>query len=118
MVKSRGWLRSSIVAGYSALSCGWCLIAAAQTDQSSSVTQLQEVVVTAQKREERLQDVPVPVTAISGESLVQNNQLLVRDYFASVPGLSFVSSGYGNTVTVRGIAAGTTIPAATRPSAP
>jgi outer membrane receptor protein involved in Fe transport len=34
-------------------------------------TQLQEVVVTAQRREANLQDVPIAVTAFSGEALQQ-----------------------------------------------
>ena len=36
---------------------------------------LSEIVVTAQKREERLRDVPVPVTAINAQALVDNNRI-------------------------------------------
>jgi iron complex outermembrane receptor protein len=62
---------------------------------SNSVADLQrlmheEIVVTAQKRPERLQDVPVPVTAISGQSLLDNNQLHLQDYYATVPGLTMM----------------------------
>ena len=42
---------------------------AAPTMQNSS---LGEIIVTAEKREERLQDVPVPVTAISAAELAEN----------------------------------------------
>jgi iron complex outermembrane recepter protein len=41
----------------------------AQTDTTENVATLQEVVVTAQKRAERLQDVPISVAALSGASL-------------------------------------------------
>src|SRR5687767_15056733 len=37
---------------------------------ASSDTELEEVIVTAQKREQRLQDVPVSITALSADQLV------------------------------------------------
>src|SRR5262249_4004621 len=40
---------------------------------------LEEIVVTAQKREERLLDVPVPVTAISATALLDSNMLRIQD---------------------------------------
>ncbi len=46
-----------------------------------------EIIVTAQKRAERLQDVPVPVTAINASSLVDSNQLGLQDYYTKIPGL-------------------------------
>lgn len=68
---------------------------------------LREVVVTAQKREERLQDVPVPVTAITADTLVEANQLRIQDYYSSVPGLSMTSQGNGDvTLAIRGITTG------------
>lgn len=47
-----------------------------------------DIVVTAEKRDERLQDVPVPVSVIDTQALVENNQVLLRDYASSVPGLN------------------------------
>jgi iron complex outermembrane receptor protein len=70
--------------------------------------QLEQVVVTAQKREERLQDVPVPVTAISADTLVENNQLRLQDYFAEVPGLNYTTDFRGApSVSIRGLATAT-----------
>jgi iron complex outermembrane recepter protein len=69
---------------------------------------LQEVVVTAQKRTENLLDVPVPVTAIDAQSLVDSNQFRLQDYYTNVPGLS-VSPGNlrGDPIlTIRGITTG------------
>ena len=76
-----------------------------KSQQTSEPVKLQEVVVTAQKREERLQDVPVPVTAISAESLAQSNLSNLEDYYATVPGLSLTNSGYpgASTLAIRGI---------------
>jgi len=68
---------------------------------------LQEIVVTAQKRVERLQDVPMPVTAISASSLVSNNQLQLQDYYSQVPGLTLVPGlQSAQNLTLRGVSAG------------
>ena len=48
---------------------------------------LEEVVVTAQKREQSIQDVPISITAISGESLQANSVQDVYDLRATVPAL-------------------------------
>jgi len=69
--------------------------------------QLQEIVVTAEKRSERLQDVPVPVTAISADSLVASGYERLQDYFSQVPGLTFTSSTTDlSMVAIRGIITG------------
>jgi iron complex outermembrane recepter protein len=76
-------------------------------DQSASSAQEEEIIVTAQKREERLQDVPVPVTALSGQDLSAQNQLRLQDYFASVPGLNVApTSQASQTLTLRGLTTG------------
>jgi iron complex outermembrane receptor protein len=68
---------------------------------------LSEIIVTAQKREERLQDVPVPVTAIEANTLVDRNQLRLQDYYSSVPGLSVSPSiEQQTTISIRGINTG------------
>jgi iron complex outermembrane recepter protein len=73
----------------------------------TSGSELAEVVVTAEKRAERLQDVPVPVTAINTDSLLENNLVRLEDYYTSVPGLSLTSSTFGQpSVIIRGIATG------------
>jgi iron complex outermembrane recepter protein len=80
------------------------------TDASSATSQdtaLEEVVVTAQKRVERLQDVPVPVSAVDTDALADNNQLLLRDYYTKIPGL-YVTPGIqsNQTLSIRGITTG------------
>jgi len=70
---------------------------------------LEEVIVSAQKRDERLQDVPLSVTVLNAETLAENGQNRLVDYFATVPGLSLNSgpSGGGTQyVTIRGISTG------------
>jgi iron complex outermembrane recepter protein len=69
---------------------------------------LEEVIVTAQKQSERLQDVPVPVSAIAADILTSSNQLQIQDYYSKVPGLGLTLAGNGGepVVTIRGIATG------------
>jgi len=75
-------------------------------DQSGGPA-LTEIIVTAQKREERLQDVPVSVTAISSQTLLESNQLRLQDYYTLIPGLSVAPSAQSQElVTIRGITTG------------
>lgn len=78
----------------------------ARADTSSS--NLEEIIVTAQKRSERLQDVPVPVTAVSAEVLVSNNQLRLQDYYTSVPGFMVAptSKQTSQFLAIRGVSTG------------
>ena len=76
------------------------------SQDSSKKTQLTEIVVTAQKRTERLQDVPIPVSVLSADTLVDNNQLRLQDYSSGLPGLTFlpsVGANGGGTLSIRGI---------------
>jgi iron complex outermembrane recepter protein len=76
-------------------------------DESGSLRQVEEVVVTAQKRIERLSEVPVPVTAITADTLVGSNQLRFQDYYSKIPGVSFSSGFRGESfIAIRGVTTG------------
>lgn len=65
---------------------------------------LDVIVVTAQKREESLDDVPLSVTAASGEKLARQGISDVSDLAKVVPGFSYTESAYATPVyTLRGI---------------
>jgi len=71
----------------------------------------EDIVVTAQKRSERLQDVPVPVTVVGTAKLAQTNQLRVQDYFSKIPGVSYQAGGLEGQesqaiIVIRGITTG------------
>jgi len=70
--------------------------------------QLQEVVVTAQKRSENLLDVPVPVTAINAQKLLDSNQVRLQDYYSSVPGLNLAPALVSGapSLAIRGVTTG------------
>lgn len=61
---------------------------------SGASANLEEIIVTAQKREQRLQDVPVPVTVLNAEVLSNTNRSRIEDYFTSIPGMN-VNQGTG-----------------------
>jgi iron complex outermembrane receptor protein len=77
--------------------------------------QLEEVIVTAQKRSENLQDTPLSISAISGERLAQFNAKQLSDFAATIPGLQVDSGGAPgfNTITLRGISTGALFGAST-----
>jgi iron complex outermembrane receptor protein len=65
---------------------------------------LTEIIVTAQKREERLLDVPVPVTLVDAQALVESNQISIAQYYKSVPSLNYTPSGpTGSELAIRGL---------------
>ena len=78
-------------------------VALAQDDDSSaSSNALEEVLVTAQKREESLQDADISVTAVSGEVIRDFNVFNPKDLQAQLPGVQLMGSNIINT-TIRGV---------------
>src|SRR6201986_347376 len=70
---------------------------------------IETVTVTAEKRVEPLLNVPVPVTVVDPSSLVSNGQPNLKDWYTSVPGLSFSPQGRENNafnLSIRGITTG------------
>lgn len=78
------------------------------TNSSGEPAKLDEIVVTAQKREERLQDVPIPLTVVDTKNLEENNQTSLTDYYNQIPGLSLGATAAGNysLLVIRGISTG------------
>ncbi|MCP3732727.1 TonB-dependent receptor [Sphingomonas sp. MG17] len=64
-----------------------------------------EIVVTAQKREQRLIDVPMAVTAVTADSLVDQNLVTLRDFATRIPGLQ-ISAGGVQSIALRGVTTG------------
>jgi iron complex outermembrane recepter protein len=81
--------------------------AAAEAAGPASSDALETIVVTAEKREEKLKDVPMSITALGGGSLDNLQYRSFSDYAAMVPGLSLTTSQAGlTTLTLRGQNAG------------
>jgi iron complex outermembrane recepter protein len=80
----------------------------ASTGAEDDGLKLEEIVVSAQKRgDERLQDVPIPITVLDADKLASNSQVLLRDYAATIPGFNVSPNFAGNqNLTIRGISTG------------
>lgn len=67
----------------------WAQSLAAPADENLS----SDIVVTAQRRTESIQNVPIAVTAVTAQTLKDQNVQGVEDYFALTPNVSFQSNG-------------------------
>jgi iron complex outermembrane receptor protein len=83
---------------------------------SSDTMVIDELVVTAQKREENVQDVPIAITVVGGKQLERQQINTVTDLRRTAPSLEFAPPGQspGNGGFVRGL--GTTVSTATAES--
>ena len=72
-----------------------------------ALAQVDEITVTAQKRSESLQDVPISITAFGTEKLEELEVSAFDDYAKFIPSLSFQSTGPNSTtVYFRGVVSG------------
>ena len=70
--------------------------------QSSNA--IEEVVVTAQRVSESIQDVPIAVTALTGQMLEDKQVITVSDLQMNAPNVSFTNTNFGgNSLSIRGI---------------
>lgn len=74
----------------------------AQPQPVAGSNQVTEIVVTANKRSERLQDVPQAVTVVSGDQLIRQNVATVDDLSRTAPSLN-ATSGPAGSIAIRGI---------------
>ncbi|AQR61454.1 hypothetical protein BZG35_07170 [Brevundimonas sp. LM2] len=76
------------------------------TPPQPSFAQLGDVVVTARRREERAQDVPIALTVIGGEQLDKTNTYNVGQLTQQAPSVQLLSTNPRNTaITIRGLGA-------------
>jgi len=73
------------------------------TNQGSSASALQEIVVTATRREESLSKVPISITALTQESMDNLGVKDIADVVRFTPGLSIVDQGNFVSIAIRGI---------------
>jgi outer membrane receptor protein involved in Fe transport len=85
-----------------ATSLGMGSLVAYATDGEAPV--LQEIVITAQKREEPLQKTAASITVLTGQDLKDRGAVSFEDYAASVPALSISAKSPGDQVfSIRGV---------------
>jgi iron complex outermembrane receptor protein len=94
---------SAVLSGYTGAS--WAATAAATDTEAAGG--IEEIVVTAQRRSESIQDVPVTIQAITGEQLAQLNVTTFDDVLKYLPNVTFSSNGPGQgNIYMRGLSAG------------
>lgn len=94
------------------VSCGSALAQEArpETDPGVMDNKLEEIVVTATKRDVPVQDLPMGITALSERQLEESVFRVFQDYAATVPGLSFRGQGTNrNKIAIRGITDGASV---------
>jgi iron complex outermembrane recepter protein len=81
------------------------MVAAAQPSAAEESVGLEEVLVTASRREEKLQDVPAAVVAVTPEDFKFQGMQQVSDVFAYTPGVTFDDLGSigRGTIAARGV---------------
>ncbi len=94
---NRGLLKYALLAttGLAVMSVGSAAMAQAPADAASST--VDEVMVTAQKREQNAQDVPVAITALGAQQLQSSGPLSTEDLKSMVPSLNMTTgvAGFG-----------------------
>jgi iron complex outermembrane receptor protein len=88
-------------------SCAAAVHAAAVSESGSSSEALQEVTVTAQRRTENMQDVPITIQALTADTLTQLNVTTFDDFVRYLPNVTAASNGpaQGN-IYMRGLSTG------------
>src|SRR6202046_4751258 len=89
--------KGQVLKAVSAAVVGLAFAAGAAAQQENKSDQLQEIVVTAQKREANVQATPISITAITGQELQDRGITDISSIVQSVPGVSMRSSGPGQT---------------------
>ena len=79
---------------------------AASADLADTMTPLEEIVVTARKRAENLQDVPISAQVISGAAMAANNIRSLTELSQSLPGVQLNPTASSGEFFVRGIGSG------------
>ena len=94
-----------LMAASAVATLAWSGTAQAQDAQpAAEADQVDEIVVTARKREERLFDVPVAVTAVTAETLEERQFQTVREIAQVTPGLNINSDSAGRAfISIRGV---------------
>jgi iron complex outermembrane recepter protein len=116
VMREHVWLKA-LFAGTALTSLA--LPAAAQTVEqpAAAASNSDEIVVTAQRRSERLVDVPISLTAVDGQALADAGITRMSDLDRAAPGLVFYVTASHASPTIRGVGSTLTGPGADNPVA-
>lgn len=116
--QNRTWLRAVVPGAASVLALGVCHTALADAEeagasQSTVQPQVEEVLVMARRRDERLMDVPVTVASVTADELANRGVTTLEGFSRMVPQLFIATSSgsfQGGAIGLRGISAGDSNP--------
>ena len=81
-------------------------VAASDSSAAPAPNQLQEVIVTAEKRAENLDKVPIAVSVLTRDDMAQQQIYNMADVAAVTPGVDFQNTGSTIALSIRGISSG------------
>ncbi len=94
----------AVILGGTSAATAW---AASAADADTGSDAIQEITVTAQRRSESMQEVPISMQAFTSQALQQLNILTFDDYIKYLPNVTTANNGPGqNEVFMRGLSAG------------
>jgi iron complex outermembrane receptor protein len=106
-MNSNSRLSYAIAAVLGGSSAGVAYAAAPASDTDTSSAGIQEIVVTAQRRTENMQDVPITIQALTAETLAQLNVSTFDDFVKYLPNVTAANNGPGQeNIYMRGLGAG------------
>jgi iron complex outermembrane receptor protein len=102
-----GQFKSAIAFGVSAIAIGFAAPAQAQdtatATNASDAGGIGEIIVTSQRREENLQDVPISVSAFTADQILARGTTDIGRLEGLVPGFTFGRSGQDARPSIRGV---------------
>ncbi|MFN4136574.1 MAG: TonB-dependent receptor [Novosphingobium sp.] len=109
-ISAKSWLLASCILGSAAIVPAGAAHAQDAAQDAASSGGLEEIIVTARKREESVQTVPVAVMAISEKVIQQRDITSIEKIAAATPNLNVgrASNGSGAQLTLRGIGSSST----------
>jgi iron complex outermembrane receptor protein len=102
-IPSRVLIAALLLAGLASIADAQAQSATTAPAANQPTGSLEEIIVTAQKRSERLQDVPVTITALSADYLQKNGVERMSDLPTAVSGLLWSNQGAWIEPNIRGV---------------
>ena len=101
-MRNKNYLKLAVSAALTTMAAN--AVVAQQKQEAAGASALEEVVVTATRRAENIQDVPMTITAISGKNIAEYNIFEFQDLSQLSPGLSLENNGaFGSVAQLRGV---------------
>lgn len=101
MSSNRTYMKTPLAVAIGGILAHAAPVALAQSDAGAG--QLEEIVVTATRREQNIQDIPYNISAVSGDEIAAAQISDSADLMRAIPGVAVVDRGYRNAGVINGI---------------